>query len=129
MTADPSIVAAYRSGFARRAKPVKVTRVTGVAPNAVPFSVVVSAIVSNYTPDTTVVEQTGYATSKMGAITQGDRIVLLMGADLRDKGFPLPMQKHDKIELDGGDVLDVVEIDAEKRALADAIELKAVGVN
>ena len=102
-----------------------------MAPNATIFSVDVNAIIRDYTADTTTVEQTGFAASKVGALTQGDRLVILMAADLQAAGFPLPMQKHDRIKLPAPqtDVLDVVEVDPFKRVIAEAIELKAAGVS
>lgn len=131
MTADPSIVAAYRSAFARLGMTVEVTftRITGVAPHKVPVSATVRAVVRNFMPNTTEVEQTGIADSKLGAISQGDRQMIVMAVDLAAKNFPLPLQKNDKVTLPSGEELTVTAVDAYTRAAADAIELKATGVN
>ena len=128
MTADPAIVEAYRRAMQRNPVKVRVVRISGQAPNAVPFAVEVTAIVRDVMPDTTAVAQAGYSASKVGAVTQADRLVILLADDLRAKGFPLPMKKHDRIMLSEDDVLDVVDVDPFKRAIAGAIELKAAGV-
>ncbi len=125
---SPNAAAGYRRALAKRGIPVTVTRINGVSPNAVTVTAQVSAVVIDYTPDTTTVEQTGYSASKVGALTQGDRLVILMGDDLQAQGFPLPMRKHDRITLPTQDVLDVVEVDPFKRGVAGAIELKAAGI-
>lgn len=137
MTADPSIVAAYRRAFARLgvATPVLITRITGRAPNAVPLSFQVTAVVRDMLPDTTAVAQTGYSPSKIGAITQTDRTIIVLASDLAAAGFPLPLKKHDHVTLldpvtlqPTAEVLDITDVDAGKRAAANAIELKAAGV-
>lgn len=130
MTSDPSIVAAYRRAFARQgvAVPISLRRITGFAPNTATVSADIVAIVRDYVPDTTVVAETGFAASKQGAITQGDRVIIVMADDLAQKRFPLPVRKNDRIMLPSGDVLNVIAVDAAKRAAAGAIELKAAGV-
>jgi hypothetical protein len=138
MTADPSIVAAYRRAFARQgvAVPVTLTRITGFAPNTATVSADIVAIVRDYMPDTTAVAETGFAAGKQGAITQGDRMIIVMIDDLAQKRFPLPVRKNDRLTLRSdaghlgasGDVLNVVAVDALKRAAGGAIELKAAGV-
>lgn len=129
MAADPAIVAAYRRALQKAGVSVTVTRINGFAPNAVTFSAEkIPAIVRNYTPDGTVVEQTGFAASKVGAISQGDRMVIVMADDLAQAGFPLPLKKNDRIGLSTGDVLNVTEVDALKRAAGGAVECKAAGV-
>lgn len=125
---DPRMVTAYRRALALKGIPVVVTRVTGFAPNTVTFSSTLMAIVENYTPDSTAVAETGFSSSKVGAISQGDRMVILMSDDLVQQNFPLPLQKNDKIALPTGDVLNVEQVDSYKRALAGAIELKATGI-
>lgn len=126
---NPGALAGYRRALAIRGILVAVTRINGVAPNAVTQSVDVKAIVLDYTPDTTTVGQTGYPAGKQGALTQGDRMVIVLEDDLRAQGFPLPLRKHDRITLPTNDVLDVVEVDPFKRAVAGATELKAAGVS
>ena len=55
-------------------------------------------------------------------------MVIVMAGDLASKRFPLPLKKNDKIILESGEELNVIEVDANKRAVAGAIELKASGV-
>lgn len=128
MTPDPAIVAAYRAAMKVNPIPVTVIRINGVTPNAAQVEAQVNAIIGSYAPDTIVVQQGGYASSKPGAITQGDRMVILLADDLIAQRFPMPLKKHDRILLPSGDVLDIVAVDALKRAIAGAIELKAAGV-
>ena len=128
---DTAINGAYERAFARLGVAVSVTfkRVTGFAPNAVTTqSAAVMAVVRNYQPDTTSVAQTGYATTKQGAITEGDRMIIVMVTDLQAAGFPLPLRKNDKVIMDTGDELNITDVDSWKRAAAGAIELKAAGV-
>lgn len=128
---DVAINASYNRAFARLGVAVSVTfkRVTGFAPNPVTTqSATVMAVVRNYQPETEAVARTGYAATKMGAITEGDRMIIVMATDLANAGFPLPLRKHDKIIMDTGDELDITDVDAWKRAAGGAIELKAAGV-
>lgn len=131
MPADRAIVAAYKRAFSRLGVTVNVTftRITGVAPNKVPVSATVAAVVRNYMPDTTEVEQTGISSSKLGAITQGDRLIIVMADDLASAGFPLPLAKNDKVTVPTGDQLTIVSVDAFVRSAAGAIELRATGIN
>ena len=62
-----------------------------------------------------------------GEITLGARNVIVLADDLAAADFPLPVQKHDKVVVDGEE-LDVMSIDPNKRGIADAIELVAQGV-
>ena len=129
MTADPNIVAAYRRGLARAAGRQQVTfmRPTGVAPNKAFFSATVIAVVQDYAPDSTSEAETDVSGRKLGAITQGDRTLIVMADDLAAQNFPLPLVKNDKVELASGDQLNVVSVDAYKRQAAGAIEVKASG--
>jgi len=124
MIGDPEMVAAYRDAFREaKARTVTFTRVSGVAPNATTASATVTAIVRNYSG-----AASGGAGST-GAITQGNRSLIVLADDLNDEGFPLPLQKHDKVTLtDTGEMLDVQQVDPFKRAAAGAIELQALGV-
>jgi hypothetical protein len=130
MTPNPAIVASYDRALLKRGMQVIVKRVTGFAPNpTASISAWVVAMVTDYQPDTTQPAQTGYAATKMGAITEGDRLVILMATDLEAKRFPLPLQKNDKIIIvDTGDELNVIDVDGYKRAVAGAVELKAASV-
>ena len=128
IASDPAALAGYRRALAKNGVPVTVTRITGFAPNTVPFKANVLAIVRNYVPNSTAVAEEGSSVSKPGAITIGQRMVILLADDLQAKGFPLPLQKNDLITLKSGDPLNVDAVDALKRAAAGAIELKASGV-
>jgi hypothetical protein len=124
------MVAAYDRALLKRGTQIILKRVTGFAPNpTASFSAWVVAMVTDYQPDTTQPAQTGYAATKIGAITEGDRLVILMATDLANARFPLPVRKNDRIIIvDTGDELNVVDVDGFKRAVAGAIELKAAGV-
>jgi hypothetical protein len=108
---------------------VRFERVTGFAPNVVIISATVTAKVMKYALDTVTVSETGYPASKQGAIRQGDREVLVMAADLAAQGFPLPVLKSDRIIIDAtGDTLNIIAVDAHKRAMVGCIEIDAAGV-
>lgn len=126
---DNSIQAAHRAGIYRAGQPVTFQREAGVAPNIVTTSAQVTAIVRGYTPNTTAPAQEGLASSSVGGITQEDRQIIVMADDLANGGFPIPVQKHDKVVISAtGEVLDVTRVDAEKRYIAGAIEAFGAGV-
>lgn len=125
---DPSATAFTRQGILLVGVPVTFERVQGFAPNVVIISASVVAKVMKYSLDTVTVAETGYSASKPGAIRQGDREVLVMADDLSAAGFPLPVLKSDRIVLPTGDVLNIISVDANKRAMAACIEIDAAGV-
>src|SRR6516225_1529638 len=126
---DPSAEAFTRQGILLVGIPVRFERVTGFAPNATTISATVTAKVMKYALDTVTVAETGYPASKQGAIRQGDREVLVMATDLAAQGFPLPVLKSDRIVLLAtGDALNIIAVDANKRAMAGCIEIDAAGV-
>lgn len=129
---DFAINASYKRAFARLGVAVSVTfkRVTGFAPGIVTTqTATVMAVVRDYQSDTTAPAQMGFAATKVGAITEGDRMVIVMASDLAAAGFPLPLRKNDKmLMVDTGDELNITDVDAFKRSGAGAIELKAAGV-
>lgn len=127
MTANPSAVAAYRSALARVGQSVTFTRVNGQPPNTATFSATVNAVVNDDLPDMTAVSRTGFSESKRGAITQGDRKVIVLGQDLADARFPLPLRKNDKAVI-GGETFNVTLVDPYKRDFSGAIELTVTGV-
>ncbi len=130
-TPDPAISAAYERAFARLGVAVQVTfsRIVGVAPAATITSVTVMAVVRDYVPDTEAVARTDSSMNKLGAITQGDRSIIVMASDLAGASFPLPLKKNDKAVLvDTGEELNILAVDAMKRAAAGAIEVRASGV-
>ena len=126
---DPSAEAFTRQGILLVGIPVRFERVIGFAPNATTLSAAVTAKVMKYALDTVTVSETGYPASKQGAIRQGDREVLVMAADLAAQGFPLPVLKSDRIVIsETGDTLNIIAVDAHKRAMAGCIEIDAAGV-
>jgi hypothetical protein len=127
---DPNVVASYRRAIGRAGVPVSFERYAGQPPNRVlASSSSVTAIVRDYAPDGAAVDRMGYGPGRVGAITEGDRMVIVLAADLAAQRYPLPIEKHDKVRrLDNGDLLDITEVDPFKRTLAGAIELKAAGV-
>jgi hypothetical protein len=129
-TPNPGIVAAYERALLKAGVQIVVKRITGFAPNpTATFSAWVVAIVRDYQTDTTQPAQEGYAATKIGAIGEGDRMIILMATDLETARFPLPLRKNDRIVIvDTGDELNIVDVDAYKRAAAGAIELKAASV-
>lgn len=132
---DPNITAAYGRALAKAGITVTFQRWSGAAPNRnLVASATVTAVVRDYAPDGAAESQTGMSGSKQGAITQGDRMIIVLASDLAAQRFPLPVLKNDRIQLPSyasgieGDYLNVTEVDPYKRAAAGAIELKASGV-
>ena len=119
---DPNALAGYRRALARRGVSVTVRRITGEAPNATTFDATVTALVMDYVPKAPVAD-----VRPEGEITLGARNVIVLADDLAAASFPLPVQKHDKVVVDGEE-LDVMSVDPNKRGIADAIELVAQGV-
>jgi hypothetical protein len=141
---DDSAVAGYERGIERRGKPVLVVRESGIAPSVEVFKAQVKAIVTDYKPESPIGE-----TKPEGGITMGARSVIVLAHHLREKKFPLPLQKNDKVILldeeqtdpsqqaeaqqDGTtlyqiETLNVASTDPYTRAIAGAIELMAEGV-
>ena len=125
---DDSAVRAYRDALTRVGRTVTLQRVTGTAPRTFSFSADVQAVVRDYQSFPQGAQRTGRSENDPGGITQGLRHVIVLAADLQAKRFPLPVRKNDKLILNGGDKLTVVEVDAEKRSIAGAIELTLAGV-
>jgi len=124
---DLSAQAFTRQGIMLVGIPVTFERVSGYAPNVVIISATVTAKVMKYALDTVTVAETGYSASKPGAIRQGDRQILVMADDLAAAGFPLPVLKSDRVIVPG-DTINIIAVDANKRAMAGCIEIEAAGV-
>lgn len=132
---DPNVQAGYRRMLKRRGLWVIVRRVTGDAPNVTTFNATVLADVQDYVPKSAVSD-----IKPEGGITLGARNVILLGCDLTDLGFQLPVTKNDKIVLNasstalgsgvdnGDEELNIMAADANKRAIAGAIDIVAEGV-
>lgn len=106
-------------------------RLTGAAPNVtiVPAGgAAVTAIVRGYRPDRNVASEGGYSSGSVGALSMGDRQILVMADELTAAGFTLPLQKDDQVVItDTGEMLLIREPDSTKRAVAGCIEAWAVG--
>jgi hypothetical protein len=125
---DPGAQAFTRLGIQIAGIAVRFERIVGFAPNAATTSASVIAIVRKYALDTVTISETGYASSKPGAIRQGDREVLVMAADLEAAGFPLPVKKNDRVVIEAtGDTFSIITVDAYHRAMAGCIEIEAAG--
>jgi hypothetical protein len=124
---DPSAVAGYRRALARRGVEVIFVRINGAAPHAAQVQATVMAIVTGYTPDSGQVGRTGFSETRLGAITQGDRKIVVLSDDLAGQFYPLPVAKNDKAIVNG-ETLTITAVDPNTRSLAGAIELTAAGV-
>jgi hypothetical protein len=105
---------------------VIVRRVNGDAPNTATFDARVLAIVMDY-----VAKQPVADVKPEGNITLGARNVILLEDDLRQKRFPLPVTKNDKVIVLGvegeDEELNIMEFDPNKRRIAGAIDIVAEG--
>ena len=120
---DVSAQSALRNMIAQIGESVTFQRISGVAPNATVLSVEIMARVRGYSPESAEVSQTGYAAAQAGSITQTDRKVIVVAADLAAAGFPLPVLKNDKVILADNTKSNVTMIDAHKRSFSGGIEL------
>lgn len=135
LATDPNALAGYRRAFAKRGQQVLIRRISGIAPNAVTFSVQVAAIVMDYVPKAPV-----GTTAGEGDITLGARTVIVLADDLAQQNFPLPVVKGDKVvtnavpsmlgqgSIKGDEELNVISADPNKRGVAGAIDIMAEGV-
>lgn len=129
MTVNRSAENFTRRGILKVGVPVTFQRLTGYAPNVTLVEAVVTAKVTNVTADTAAETDAGISSSETGNISQDDRLILVMAADLAAAGFSLPVAKGDKVIIDGvaADDLTVIRVDAYKRAMAGAIEVFVAG--
>lgn len=117
----------YRRAIARRGEQVTFQRIVGYAPNPVTVlpaggGATVNAIVMKYQPTQSI---GGFAGGD--AITEGDRTLIVLGDDLLQAGFPLPLQKNDKVIVQG-ELMNIERVDPSTRGVAGAWELVALGV-
>lgn len=125
---DPSAQAFTEQAVQLVGVAVTFQRLTGYSPNVTMISAPVTAIVRMMIADTEEESRTGYSASQPGSISQEDRQVIVMGADLSAAGFPLPIVKGDKVIVtETGEEFDVTRVDLYKRLYAGAIELYATG--
>jgi len=120
---DFSAQAALRNMIAQIGESVTFQRLSGVDASTTITSVSIMARVRGYNPETTEVAESGYSVSQVGALTQTQRKIVVVAADLAAAGFPLPVLKHDKILLADGTKGDVTEVDAHKRSTSGGIEI------
>jgi hypothetical protein len=80
----------------------------------------------SYVPDSSVIGRTDFG-NRLGTITQGDRKIIVLCLDLAAKSFPVPLQKHDKVIVQG-ETLDIISVDQNTRLMAGAYELIVAGV-
>jgi hypothetical protein len=113
--------AAYHHSIWRRGEKVTFRRISGQAPNVQVFDAVVIAIVKSYQP-----RPSPMPVEPEGAITLGDKMVIVLDEDLRRQQFPLPLRKNDKVFVKG-EWLNIERLDRSKRGVAGAIELHAKG--
>lgn len=130
MTIASRIEEATRSAILRASGRLQVTfrRDAGVAPNVTTVEATVTALVRGYQLNGQEAAQEGFSTSSGGAITQGDRQIFVMAADLMAAGFPLPLMKGDRVLIETGETLVLSSVDALKRAIAGCIEATGTGV-
>lgn len=121
---DANALAGYRRAIARRGQWVIVRRIAGDAPSAATFDACVRAIVMDYVPKEPVSDL-----KPEGGVTLGARNIILIEKDLRDKHFPLPVGKNDKVVLLGADEeLNIMALDPNRRGIAGAVDIVAQGV-
>lgn len=129
---DISAQAAYVEAMGIVGQTVTFQRLSGVAPNVTVLptgGAAVTCVVRDYIVNTTASAQAGYSASSIGAISQGDRQLLVMASDLTGAGFPLPLQKGDQAVIAAtGEILVITRVDAAKRIMAGCIEAFGTGV-
>jgi hypothetical protein len=123
---DTNALEGYRRAIARRGESVTFQRITGQAPNVTVLpaggGATVQAIVTHYQPTSPI---GGFAGPD--AITEGDRSIIVLSDDLTAAGFPLPLQKNDKVVVQG-ELMNIERVDPSTRGIAGAWELVALGV-
>lgn len=121
---DSSAQAALRNMIAQIGESVVFQRLYGFDASTTIISANVTARVRGYTPESTEVSQTGYGASQVGALTQTDRIVIVVADDLAAAGFPLPVLKNDKVILADGTKATVTMVDAHQRSTSGGIVMR-----
>ena len=128
-TIDPGLASSSMRAIRRVGQSVTFERITGFAPNVATISVTVLAAFRGKAPDTVEPRASGYGASQPGGLSETERELLVMVSDLTAVGFPLPLQRGDKITIAStGERLSVLRFDAGRRAIAGVIEITAAGV-
>ena len=126
---DPGFSASSARAIKRVGQRVMFERVIGFAPHATVTRVTVTAAIRGKAPDTVEPRRSGYSASEPGSLSETERECLVMASDLSAAGFPLPLQRGDRITIiESGERLNVVRSDSGRRAIAGMIEVTAAGV-
>lgn len=129
---EQNAVAGYRRMLDRIGQRILFRRVNGQAPNTTTQDAVVNAVFRAYQPTTPI-----GGGAKTAEISEGLREFIVMKEDLAEAGFPLPLQKNDRIILSASDdgpfipgteLFNIIEVDPGTRIIAGAIVGKAEGV-
>ena len=127
---DRGLSASSSRAINRVGQRIIVERVIGFAPNASVISVTVIAAIRGKAPDTVEPRRSGYSSSEPGSLSETEREFLVMAQDLDNAGFPLPLQRGDRITIvETGERMNVVRFDSGRRAIAGMIEVTAAGVS
>lgn len=108
---------------------VTISRESGFAPNVTTVSATITALVQNVQVDANAQSDTGLSSSQPGSISQDDRVLKFMAADLDAQGFASPVAKGDVVQLPStSELLIVSRVDAYKFAMAGVVEIYVTGV-
>ncbi len=126
---DPGLAASSKRAIQRVGQSVTFERITGFAPNVRTIRATVTAALHGKAPDTAEPRASGYGSSQPGGLSETERELLVMVSDLAAVGFPLPLQRGDKMTIAAtSERLSVLRFDAGRRAIAGVIEITAAGV-
>ena len=99
---DASMQADHARAIGARGQSVTFSRWIGAPPSRTQNpagGATVTAMVATYQLDGRQAASAGYSASQIGSITEGDRFLIVMAADLTAAGFTLPVQKGDQAVL------------------------------
>lgn len=126
---DAGFTSSSSRAIRRVGQSVTFERISGFAPNVTTISATVTAAIRGKAPDTVEPRRTGYSASEPGGLAETEREFLVMANDLVAAGFPLPLQRGDKLLIvETGERLNIVRFDTGRRAIAGVIEVTAAGV-
>lgn len=126
---DAGLASSSSRAIRRVGQSVTFERSIGFAPNVTTISATVTAAIRGKTPDTVESRRSGYSASEPGGLSETEREFLVMADDLDRAGFPLPLQRGDRLIIaETSERLNIVRTDAGRRAIAGVIEVTAAGV-
>lgn len=126
---DHGLASSSARAIKRVGQQVTFERIVGFAPNTSTISATITAAIRGKAPDTIEPRRAGYSSAEPGGLAETEREFLVMADDLSKEGFPLPLQRGDKLILDQtGERLNILRFDAGRRAIAGVIEITAAGV-